>query len=268
MGKIRTRVVGDEKIEEKQKKDQKERSKMKKMSAEDSEKAPEKVESKEVQVPEIKEKKKKKKDEQSDEVKKTQLRGKKYLSARNKVEKNKTYSLKEAIDVLKKITYVDFDESVEIHLNVDKSGLKGEVEFAHTTGKALKVKIVDDKILEAIEKGIIDFDILISHPSYMPKLTKFAKILGPRGLMPNPKAGTLSTDPEAVAKKFSGGMVKWKSEPKFPLAHQMIAKLSHPSEHIVENAETYLKSVGRSHILKAYIKSTMSPSLAVDISFL
>ena len=270
MGKIRTRVIGDTEVEEKQKKDQKERSKMKKTASQKEEEAEITILDTDKDLSSVKEavkEKKKKKDIESVQPKSSK-RGKKYLSAKDKIDRKKIYDLREAIDLLKSISFVGFEESVEIHLNLDKSGMKGEVEFPHSTGKTVKVQIVDDKVLEAIEKGVIDFDILISHPSYMPKLTKFAKILGPRGLMPNPKAGTISTDPQSVAKKFSGGTMKWKGEPKFPLAHQIIAKLSHPQKNIAENAETYLRAVGKASIHKAFIKSTMSPAITIDLSFL
>jgi large subunit ribosomal protein L1 len=147
---------------------------------------------------------------------------------------------------------------------VDETGLKGEVELPNPTGKLIKIAIIDDKILSNIEKGRIEFDLLVTHPSFMPKLAKFAKILGPKGLMPNPKAGTISTTPEEVVKKFQKGMLKWKTEAKFPLIHQMIGKLSHEEKNLITNAEKFLSSVGSKHILKAYIKSTMSPSIKVS----
>ncbi len=268
MGKIRTRVIGDQEIEEKQKKEQKERSKMKKINSDSEDKKEEVTLLDTDQQVKGNQKKSKKKEELQSPTSSTNKRGKKYLAAKSMVDKKKHYSIKDAVATLKKVSYAGFKESVEIHLNVNESGIKGEVEFPYSTGKVLKIKIVDDKVIEAIEKGVIDFDILISHPSYMPKLTKFAKVLGPRGLMPNPKAGTISTNPESVAKKFSGGTIKWKGEPKFPLAHQIIAKLSSPESEIEANAEAYLKAVGKSHIQKAYIKSTMSPSLMLDLSFL
>jgi large subunit ribosomal protein L1 len=150
-------------------------------------------------------------------------------------------------------------------LNVDEAELKGEVELPHSTGQTVKVTVVDDTVLANIEKGKIDFDVLVTHPSYMPKLAKFAKILGPKGLMPNPKAGTISTNPEEVVKKFSKGVLRWKTESKFPLVHQMIGKISLDTKALVENAEKFIHSVKTNHIKKAFIKSTMSPSLKLDI---
>jgi large subunit ribosomal protein L1 len=197
---------------------------------------------------------------------KIHVRGKNYLLAKKQVDKNKSYSIKEAIDLLKKIKYANFDESVELHLNVEKIGLKGEVELPYYIGRQIRVAIVNDKLLEDIEKGKIDFDVLITHPSYMSKLVKFAKILGPKGLMPNPKAGTISTNPEETVKKFQKGLLRWKTEPKFPLIHQVIGKLSADGKNLEENIKVFIKSVGISNIRAAFIKSTMSPSLKLDLS--
>jgi large subunit ribosomal protein L1 len=119
--------------------------------------------------------------------------------------------------------------------------------------------------LANIEKGKIDFDILVTHPSFMPKLARFAKVLGPKGLMPNPKAGTISANPEEVVKKFSKGVLRWKTEPKFPLIHQMIGKISFETKALAENAEKLINVVGKTHVKKAVIKSTMSPSIKLEV---
>jgi len=116
-----------------------------------------------------------------------------------------------------------------------------------------------------LEKGKIDFDILITHPSYMPKLVKYAKLLGPKGLMPNPKAGTISDKPEEVVKKFQKGMIRWKTEPKFPLVHQLIGKISMEEKALEENIKKFIQSVGEKHILSAFIKTTMSPSVKIKL---
>ncbi len=120
-------------------------------------------------------------------------------------------------------------------------------------------------ILEQIEQGVIDFDVLVAHPSFMPKLAKFARVLGPKGLMPSPKSGTVSTNTEEVVKKFEKGTLRWKTEPKFPLIHQLIGKLSSDEKMLIENAQTFVNSVEKMHIKGAFIKSTMSPSMKLDI---
>lgn len=259
MGKIKTRILGLEEIEEKQKKEQKEKAALKK--------AEKKKEGKKELKDEVKNKiEKEEKKEVKQETKKAtepKKRGKRYEENKKMIEKNKIYDLKEAVSILKKFKKASFDESVEIHINVDEQGLKGEVELPYSTGKTIRVKIVDDKVLEEIEKGKLDFDILITHPSFMPRLTKFAKILGPKGLMPNPKAGTISPNPEEVAKKFQKGVLRWKTEPKASLIHQMLGKISMKEEEIIGNIEKFIESVGRKHILKAFIKTTMSPSIRI-----
>jgi len=262
MGKIRTRFIGIKEVEEKEKKAQKEKSQEKKQSKE-------KIK---IKVPEQKEDgkkliEKKEKEESKKSVKavKARTRGKKYLLAKNQI-KQTPLSLKDAIELLKKIKYVKFDESVELHIRTSDSSIKGEVQMPYSIGKEVRVQIVDDELLDQIENGKTDFDILISHPSYMPKLVKFAKILGPRGLMPNPKAGTVSEKPEEVAKKFKKGVLKWKSEIKQPLIHQQISKLSSQTKEIEENAMALINSIGKSKIIGIYLTSSMSPSIKIDVS--
>ena len=259
MGKIRTRFIGDEKIEKKEKKEQKERSKEKK-----------------VKVITVEEKIEEKKEVDKKAEKKTVIskkRGKNYLLAKREIKQKlsgdlqkKGINLKQAIELLKKIKYAKFDESIELHIKILENSQHGEVKMPHSIGKELKVKIVDDNLLDQIEKGKIDFDILISHPSYMPKIVKFAKILGPRGLMPNPKAGTISERPEETAKKFEKGVLKWKSEQKQPLIHQQIGKISYDEKKIEENIKAFIESVGKAKVLDMYITSTMSPSIKIDAS--
>jgi len=267
MGKIRTKILGLEEVEKKQKKEQKEKGIQKKAREAAGKKKTVKIEEKPHFVPTKVEDSVRGKAKKSEAKKVTKIkpRGKSYQKAKQTINKTKKYTLSEAVALLKKIKFTKFNESVELHLNVDKTGLKGELDLPHATGKTVRVKIVDDTVLEEIAKGKFNFDILITHPSYMPKLAKFAKILGPKGLMPNPKAGTISPKPEEIAKKFEKGLLHWKTEPKFPLIHQMIGKLSAEDKAIVENAEKFLLAVGKVHILSAYMKSTMSPSVKIDL---
>lgn len=277
MGKIRTRTIGLEDVEEQEKQEARERAKAKKeekkhkkagskameelKSVEAKEKAEEQEGEKEVveKSEPVKEKKEEKK------AVSTHARGKKYKEAMKQVDKMKVYGLAEAIALLKKIKYASFDESVELHLNVKEQGIKGEVALPHTTGKTVRVKVVNDALLESLEKGVIDFDVLVTHPSFMPKLAKYARTLGPKGLMPNPKAGTVSTNPDEVVKKFEKGTLRYKTEPKFPLMHQIIGKISHDEKDLVENADAFLNAVGRANITAAFIKTTMSPSIRLQM---
>jgi len=274
MGKIRTRILGLEEIEEKQKKEQKEKAAEKKKIRAPGLKGGERMIAVEVREKELEkmEKAKKiieeaeKKTEKKHKKEGKKIRGKKYQKAKKAIDKNKVYSIKEAISLLKKIKYTKFDESFELHLNVDKVGLKGEIELPYSLGKKIKVAIVNNEVLSQIEAGKIDFDILIAHPSFVPKLIKFAKVLGPKGLMPNPKNGTISINPEEAAKKFQKGFLYWKTESKFPLIHQMIGKTSQKDEELEENIKFFIRGVGINHIKEAYLKTTMSPSIKIDFN--
>lgn len=286
MGKIRTRIIGLEDVEKKQKAEQKQRSAEKKSAKKAVDlkiraqglKGGERMKQVEVKEEAI-EKMQKAKDliektpvsakaaAGKEKVKKikVKVRGKNYQKVKKLVGSKKVYAIKEAINLLKKLKFAKFDESVELHLNVDATGLKGELELPHATGKATRVKIVDDKVLADIEKGKLDFDVLITHPQYMPKLVRFAKVLGPKGLMPNPKAGTISAKPEEVAKKFSKGSLRWKTEAKAPIVHQMIGKISLEEKALEANTFAFLTAVGKPHIHSAFMKTTMSPSVKIDL---
>jgi len=261
MGKVKPRLIGDVEVEEKQKKKQKEKSREKKMLK--------KKDTVDVEVvhdqPIVEKKKEKKSAKKTITFKVAVAKGKKYQEAKKMVDNSKLYFLKEAVALLKMMKLVKFDQSVELHFVVDETGLKGEVELPFSTGKIVRVKIADDKILADLEKNIIEFDVLVTHPSFMPRLAKFAKVLGPKGLMPNPKAGTVSTKPEDVIKKFEKGMLRWKTEAKFPLIHQMIGKISNEDSNIIANAEKFIEAVGKSHIKSAFIKTTMSPAIKLEL---
>lgn len=261
MGKIRTRILGLADIEKKQKDAQKERSAEKKIEAGFEE----------VVVTPVEKVKKVKKTAKSEEKKEgkanvsKKIRGKKYLAAKKRLGEVNKMKLAEAVELLKKAKYVSFDESVDLHMNVEKTGLRGEVELPHSTGKTVRVAIVSDVILDQLANGKIEFDILITHPSFMSKLARFAKVLGPKGLMPNPKAGTVSATPEEVAKKFMKGTLRWKTEPKFPIIHQLIGKLSYESNVLTENAQAFINAVGKAQIKSMFITSSMGPSIEIEV---
>lgn len=253
MGKVRTRILGLEELEKQQIEEQRKRSSEKKAQKSGDVKAEGETSSKKTS---------KEKDVVTRQPRK---RGKNWQAAVKQIDAKKMYSVKEAVEMLKKIKFAKFDESVELHINLNKKGLKGEVSLPHSSGKSVRVRIVDDTLLEEIESGKMDFDVLVAHPSMMPKLAKFARTLGPKGLMPNPKSGTVSPNPEDVVKKFESGSLQWKSESKFPILHQMVAKMSADNAQIEENVVAFMKAVGKQHILSAYIKSSMSPSLQLDM---
>ena len=191
-------------------------------------------------------------------------RGRRWQEARKKIDPQKTYSLTEAIKLLKTVSISRFDGSVDAHLVVKKVGLKGEVEFPHPTGKQQKIRIADEALLKDLEKGKINFTLLIATPQMMPKLAKYAKILGPRGLMPNPKAGTITDKPQDLAKKLAG-KTSWKTENKAPLVHLTIGKVSQPEHQLEENFKALIAAVGQQNIKKAVLAPTMGPGIKIKI---
>lgn len=204
--------------------------------------------------------------------KKTRVRSrsKRYKEVILKVDHNKLYPITEAIPLLRQISLAKFDGSVELHINTNEKGLRGSAKLPHGTGKKIRVMIATsdniDQLVNQVEKGKIDFDALVAHPQVMGKLARVAKYLGPKGLMPNPKAGTISPTPEKVAEKLKAGEVNWKTEQEFPIIHQMIGKLSFKDEQLAENFKAFVKSVGEEKIKSVTLKSTMSPGIKIQFS--
>lgn len=181
------------------------------------------------------------------------------------IDKNKTYSLSEGIELLRKVKIAKFDETVELHINTIETGLNGTMKLPHGNGKEVKVAIADDAVLEEVEKGKINFDILIATPTQMPKLAKVARVLGPRGLMPNPKNGTISENPEEAMKKFQGGQMSFKTESKMPLIHLAIGKTSFDDAKLTDNIKTVFQTIKKDKIRKVTLKSTMSPGIRIQV---
>ena len=269
MGKVRTRTIGEGDIEEKQKVEQKKRSQEKKVVSKKESKQTSKEKAL-ANAPTTDEKKEEKAVEKKKVLKKTgaRVRGKKYQKAIKLIDKSKKYDSAESVALLKKLKYAGFDESVEVHFNLQKEGLRGEVELPNSIGKATRAVIASQKVLDDIENGTIEFDVLIAEPSFMPRLAKYAKTLGPRGLMPSPKTGTISDKPQEVLKKYTGGFIKWRAETEAPLLHQMVGKVSQEDKKIVENIKSLVDAVGKQNIKNVFIKSTMSPSLEVNLETL
>lgn len=189
-------------------------------------------------------------------------RGAKYVAARSRVDKTKAYDLTAAIDLVKTMSYAKFDASIEAHLQVREAGISATVQFPHSTGKSVTAAIVSQELLEKLDKGIIDFDILIAKPDDMKQLAKYARTLGPKGLMPNPKNGTVTPNPEAKKAALESGAVTVKSERKAPLVHVVVGKVSANTADIAANVEALLKAfVGKTG--KLSLSATMSPSVRV-----
>ena len=222
-------------------------------------------------------------------------RGKKYQEAAKLVEKGKVYSLKEAIELAIKSSPVKFDASIEAHvrLGVDPrqadQNIRTTLVLPNGNGKTVRVAVFapadvckaakaagadiaeDEEFLKQLEKGEINFDVLISTPAYMPKLGKFARLLGPKGLMPNPKAGTVTMDVEKAVKDSKAGKVEYRVD-KQSIVHIGLGKVSFGTDKLLENANAFfdsLKSQKPASLKGTYVKSvfvttTMGPSIAVE----
>lgn len=191
------------------------------------------------------------------------VRGKKYQQMRAMVDLNKHYPLSDAVSLVKQTSFSKFDGSVELHLVVKKENLNVQVNLPHSTGKTKTIEVADENTLKKLKEGKIDFDVLLATADMMPKLVTFAKLLGPRGMMPNPKNGTLIRD-KAAASKFSASTVTIKTERKAPLIHTTAGKVSQPESELIENIESIIKALGPRQVIKAYIKASMGPSVKLQ----
>lgn len=226
---------------------------------------------------------------------KLERRGKKYQEAHKLVEKGKVYTLKEAMELATKTNPTKFDASVEAHvrLGVDPrqadQNIRTTIVLPNGNGKTVRVAVFapldvckvaktagadiaeDEEFLKQLEEGTIDFDVLISTPAYMPKLGKFARLLGPKGLMPNPKAGTVTMDVEKAVKESKAGKVEYRVD-KQAIVHIGLGKVSFGADKLLENAEVFfdsLKAMKPASLKGTYVKSvfittTMGPSIMVE----
>jgi len=199
-------------------------------------------------------------------------RSKRYQDAARLVDKKQTYALPEAVDLVKKTSLTKFDGSVELHINLnpnalgEKKDLRGSVTLPHGSGKKVRVVIANEALIAAVAAGKIDFDILVAHPEIMSKLAKVARILGPKGLMPNPKDRTVTPEPEKRAAELSQGQVNFRTEPDHPIVHLSVGKVSFDGKKIRENVDAVLDAIGRNKIVKATLTATMGPGVKIDYS--
>jgi large subunit ribosomal protein L1 len=198
--------------------------------------------------------------------KKPRERSRRYKFARSVVDRTIVYPLDQAIELVKKASISRFDGTISAHLNLKDTGISADVPFPHPTGKQLRVAIATEALLKKIEKKKIDFDILLATPEMMPKITKLAKILGPKGLMPNPKNKTITDNPKTRKKELESGKVHVKSESKAPLMHVTVGKSSLDSKKLEKNIRALIEAVRPKNITKLTLASTMSPGVKVDLS--
>jgi large subunit ribosomal protein L1 len=222
-------------------------------------------------------------------------RGKSYQTVAKNVEATKVYNLAEAIEIATKTNPSKFDASVEVHvrLGVDPrqadQNIRTTVSLPNGTGKTVRVAVFapeaehaaakkagadvigDEEFLKQLDKEDINFDILIATPQYMPKLGKYARLLGPRGLMPNPKSGTVATDVTKAVTEAKAGKVEYRVD-KQAIVHLAIGQVSFGADKLAENAKAFFDSLQSqkptslkgSYVKSTSISTTMGPGIKVE----
>lgn len=223
-------------------------------------------------------------------------KGKAYKKVAKLVDKTKSYSLAEALDLATQTATTKFDSTVEMHvrLGVDPKqadqNIRTTVTLPNGTGKDIRVAALvsaddvnaakeagadyagEEEIMKMLEKENLAFDVLVATPQFMPKLGKFARLLGPRGLMPNPKAGTVSANPVQAVKEAKAGKVEYRVD-KQGIVHLGIGKVSFGAEKLQQNANVFINSLKAArpstlkgnYIISAAVATTMGPSIKVDL---
>ncbi len=222
-------------------------------------------------------------------------RGRRYLAAKEKTEEGRYYPLEDALSIVKDVSKTKFDETVEIviRLNVDPRHadqmVRGAVALPHGTGKDTKVLVLTrgeaqkdaqeagadyvgaDEYIEQIEKGWTDFDVVIATPDIMRDVGKLGRVLGPRGLMPNPKSGTVTFDVGPAVREVKSGRIEYRVDRNGNL-HGPVGKVSFSVQQLTENASALIDAVMRAkpasakgqYIKRLTISSSMGPGVSVD----
>ena len=226
-------------------------------------------------------------------------RGKKYQEAAKLVDHNKKYSLQEAVELVKKTSTVKFDATVEVafKLNIDPrkadQNLRGAVSLPNGTGKTIRVLVIakgakakegldagadyagDVEYLEKIKNGWFEFDMIIATPDMMGELGKLGRVLGPKGLMPNPKTGTVTMNIESTVKEFKAGKVEYRTD-KVGNIQAPVGKVSFTEQALSENIQAIYRQLMRikpqtvkgAYVLSANVTSTMGPGIKLDAATL
>lgn len=216
-------------------------------------------------------------------------RSKNFRKAAELIDKNKAYSLDEAVALLKKTSSLKFDATVELHVNLGvdprqaDQNIRDSLVLPAGTGKSVRIAVFDDSkvagadvsgvetITKLLDKGQLDFDVLIATPAQMPKLGKYARVLGPRGLMPNPKSGTVTTDLTKAVTEAKAGRVEYRVD-STGIVHLGIGKVSFTPVQLSQNIQAVLASLRASkpsslkgnYIQSIYLTTTMGPSIKMD----
>ena len=223
-------------------------------------------------------------------------RGKNYRSEKEKVEKNKLYSKEEAIKLVKELSNVKFDATVEVAMNLNldvkkaDQQLRGAIVLPNGTGKTKRVLVIakgaqaeaakaagadyvgDTDMLEKIEKeNWFEFDTMIATPEMMPGLGKIGRILGPKGLMPNPKTGTVTMDTKTAVEDVKKGRIEYRTD-SYGNVHVIIGKTSFDDKKLLENLDAFIALINKTkpavvkgkYILNISVSSTMGPGIKID----
>lgn len=196
---------------------------------------------------------------------KAKSRSRKYKTMAKQVKKDQLYTIEEGIALLSKLSKNTKLKTVELHLNTRETGIKGELKLPHSTGKEVKIAIFSDSVAAEINAGKIEFDILLATPADMPKLAKFARVLGPKGVMPNPRSGTITDNPEKRAEELSsGGTLPYKTEAKFPIIHLGLGSINQDKADLADNVAEAIRAIGVSKIKSAFLTCTHTPSVKLS----
>ena len=222
--------------------------------------------------------------------------GKKLVEVKKQIDKEKAYNLNEAVELLKTNSFVKFDETLEISLNLgidprhSDQMVRGIVPMPKGTGKKVKVAVIcrEDKveaamqsgadkaganeIIEEIKDGVVAYDVYIATPDMMGMVGQVARVLGPKGLMPNPKLGTVTADVAGAVQQAKSGQVEFRAE-KAGIVHAGVGKLGFKTEDLVENVNSFVQAIIKAkpagskgaYLRNMHISSTMGPSLKVDL---
>lgn len=220
-------------------------------------------------------------------------------AARAKIERGKAYTLAEGVHLLKETASAKFDETVELatNLGIDTrqadQQVRGTVALPHGTGKSVRVAVFaegdnaaaareagadivgSDDLVKRIQEGFLDFDVAIATPDMMRLVGRLGKVLGPRGLMPNPKSGTVTTDIANAVAGFKAGRIEYRAD-RYGTIHVPVGKVSFGETQLAENIQTVLDAIMRAkpqtakgiYLISAYLSSTMGPGIKLDTAAL